>query len=392
MVDQSRTRLGILFNSDPSWMGGVIYIQNIIRAFGHLDDEDKPEIVLFYRRDVQGFVDGLEYPRLRAMEWDFPSPVRAYLGSWLSGKNQFVSQVLENFDLDALFPVFDFPVRTHSSTKLVSWYADLQHLHYPEFFSRRKRFERNIRLRLILRNADDLVVSSEAVKRDFYQFFGVKPQMNLHTYHFVSVLDESEELEIEDLRQKYHLPPDYYIVCNQFHKHKNHKVVLEAMGLLKQSGKCVHFALTGRFPKDPASPYLRGLNQIINSYDLDEQICFLGLIPRAEQLLLMKYARAIVQPSLFEGWSTVIEDAKSLQAPVIASSLEVNKEQLGEDGNFFDPHDPEALAMLLEQQTCRNISDIIYEPYSDRVKNAAYDLLAVLTGRSVDGVSQKEGM
>jgi hypothetical protein len=35
----------------------------------------------------------------------------------------------------------------------------------------------------------------------------------------------------------------------------------------------------------------------------------------------MKNATAIMQPSLFEGWSTVIEDAKSLQVPVIASDL-----------------------------------------------------------------------
>ena len=58
---------------------------------------------------------------------------------------------------------------------------------------------------------------------------------------------------------------------------------------------------------------------------------------RAEQLLLMKYAQAVIQPSLFEGWSTVIEDAISLQVPVIASNLPVNIEQLGDRGVYFDP-------------------------------------------------------
>ena len=49
----------------------------------------------------------------------------------------------------------------------------------------------------------------------------------------------------------------------------------------------------------------------------------------------MKNAKAIIQPSLFEGWSTVIEDARSLQVPVIATDLTVNIEQLGDKGKYF---------------------------------------------------------
>ncbi len=41
---------------------------------------------------------------------------------------------------------------------------------------------------------------------------------------------------------------------------------------------------------------------------------FLGFIDRGEQLQLMKNSIAIVQPSLFEGWSTVVEDTKAMQS------------------------------------------------------------------------------
>jgi len=37
------------------------------------------------------------------------------------------------------------------------------------------------------------------------------------------------------------------------------------------------------------------------------------VLPRDTQLSVMRHADAILQPSLFEGWSTVIEDAISLQ-------------------------------------------------------------------------------
>lgn len=41
----------------------------------------------------------------------------------------------------------------------------------------------------------------------------------------------------------------------------------------------------------------------------------------------------MVQPSRFEGWSTVIEDAKALGRPIIATDIAVHQEQLaGVDG------------------------------------------------------------
>ncbi len=43
--------------------------------------------------------------------------------------------------------------------------------------------------------------------------------------------------------------------------------------------------------------------------------------------MLMRGASAIVQPSLFEGWSTVLEDALAPAKPVIASDFPVHIEQ-----------------------------------------------------------------
>jgi hypothetical protein len=82
---------------------------------------------------------------------------------------------------------------------------------------------------------------------------------------------------------------------------------------------------------------------------------------------------------LFEGWSTVIEDAKSLQVPVVASNLKVNIEQLGEDGVFFDPHNIDELSSILEEYPERNINDIFYEDYSERIKKAAKTLMKIFS-------------
>ncbi|HLO60107.1 MAG TPA: glycosyltransferase family 1 protein [Bacteroidales bacterium] len=377
-MKNKRLKIGIVFNFNPIWMGGIIYIINVIRILDFLDDDEKPEITLFYRQDLKTFADQIKYPYLKKIEWKFPSIINGYLKSWLFHKNFFIEDILNQYSLDALYPLHDFPVRSDGKVKLVSWYADLQHIYYPNFFSKRKIVERTLRIKFILKNTNDLVVSSQAVADDFKRFFKIRKNMNIHIFHFVSVLENIENLDIDTLRSKYKLPEKFFLVSNQFHKHKNHIILLKSLIRLKQTNSDIHIALTGRFPAATYSPYMQELHSLIKENRLEDQISFLGIIPRNEQLFLMKHSQAVIQPSLFEGWSTVIEDAISLQVPIIASSLKVNQEQLGSTGIYFDPHDEEQLADIIANFPIRNLSDRFYEEYNTRIKSAAKVFLKIL--------------
>lgn len=372
-----RFRLGILFNFNPKWTGGLIYLLNVVRILDFLDEKDKPTVVVLFNPALKKYVDEINYPYLELVPNQFPSIYKGYALSILKNKNLFVDDLAIQHQLDAVFPMHDYPVKSKLKIKLVSWYADLQHQYYPQFFSKLKIFERNARIKMILRNSKDLVVSSQAVKDDFEKFYKIPKSLKISIYHFVSIIDNLPDLTFEQLREKYNLPQEYYMISNQFHKHKNHKVAFEAVAELKKKGISTHIAVTGRFPEEPNSEYLQQLHDIVNQNELKTSISFLGLIPRGDQLLLMKYAKAIIQPSLFEGWSTVIEDAKSLQVPVIAANLNVNIEQLQETGTYFEPHNFGQLASILANYPSRDFGKMLYEPYSERMKKAAYEFLAV---------------
>lgn len=73
-------------------------------------------------------------------------------------------------------------------------------------------------------------------------------------------------------------------------------------------------------------------------------IRLLGFVERTEQLCIMKEAEFIVQPSLCEGWGTVLEDAKVLDKTVLLSDIPVHREQKNEKCVLFDPQSPEDLA------------------------------------------------
>ena len=376
-MNNNRLRVGIIFAFDPKWTGGLIYNLNIIKTLNFLEDSDRPMVVIINKPELKAHISGIDYPYTEIVEYQFPLLIKGFLNSFLQNKNLFVDHLVQQYQLNAIFPMHDYPVKSKLDAKLISWYADLQHVYYPQFFTKKKLLERKIRINLILKNSKDLVVSSQAVKNDFIKFYNVPNSIKIHIYHFVSIIDSLPSLTSSEIKAKYGLPESYYIVSNQFQKHKNHLVVFKAVDQLQKKGIPVHVVLTGRFSSDSNSPYMQELHRLVAENNLKNSISFLGLIPRSDQLLLMKYAKAIIQPSLFEGWSTVIEDAKSLQVPVIASNLDVNIEQLEEKGTYFEPHDERALATILEEYPERNYDKELYEPYESRIKKAAYELLSV---------------
>ena len=67
----------------------------------------------------------------------------------------------------------------------------------------------------------------------------------------------------------------------------------------------------------------------------------------------MKHSVGVINPSLFEGWSTTVEETKSLGLNMVLSDIPVHREQNPDRGVFFDPRKPaslaDALAMVLER-------------------------------------------
>ena len=61
----------------------------------------------------------------------------------------------------------------------------------------------------------------------------------------------------------------------------------------------------------------------------------------------MRAAVAVINPSLFEGWSTTVEEAKSIGVPQLLSDLPVHREQSPLLCKYFDPHNSEDVADVI---------------------------------------------
>ncbi|MCF6243052.1 MAG: glycosyltransferase [Bacteroidales bacterium] len=158
-----------------------------------------------------------------------------------------------------------------------------------------------------------------------------------------------EKINTLNLLQKYELPKKYFICSNQFWAHKNHITVLKAIKILKKDNVRCHIVFTGS-TRDYRNPdFYQSLLEYVKKEQLDKYVSFLGFIDRKEQLKLMKEAVAVIQPSLFEGWGTVVEDAKSMNKYIILSDIAVHKEQCSENVIFFEPNTPNQLSEIIRK-------------------------------------------
>jgi len=144
------------------------------------------------------------------------------------------------------------------------------------------------------------------------------------------------------------LPMDFIFLPNQFWKHKNHEVVIKAMQIFKDRGKNILVAASGQIEDARHPQYYDNLQKLVRVLKVTEHFRFLGMIPYEDLIGLMRASIAIINPSLFEGWSTTVEEAKSLGVPLILSDIPVHHEQADESTFFFDPYSRRSLAIAIE--------------------------------------------
>ena len=229
------------------------------------------------------------------------------------------------------------------------WIPDFQHRHLPELFSEKEIVLREKLFGQLANSAPIIIFSSQICLDDFKRFY---PDSTAETsvLHFVSYMQPSWFLPDPRITQKkYDLPERFFLVSNQFWKHKNYDLLIDALYTLKQDDQPIPIIVCTGKTFDYRHPhYSDEIKTKIEHYGLTQNIIMLGLIPRIDQIQLMRQSLAVIQPSLSEGWSTVVEDARSFGKSIYLSDLPVHLEQNPDYAKYFSPLDKVTLAKMLK--------------------------------------------
>jgi glycosyltransferase involved in cell wall biosynthesis len=227
------------------------------------------------------------------------------------------------------------------------WIPDFQELHLPQFYPNVNLEKRKANRKIFSESKKHVVFSSKTALNDYNYFFNNNNTKN-YVLNFVVFHPDYSDLNYQIIEKHNLKYKKYFFAPNQFWKHKNHIIILNALISLKKQNKLNFTVAFSGKEYDYRNPeYFIELKKYSMENELQDNVLFLGFIDRKEQLYLMKNSLAIIQPSLFEGWSTVVEDAKRMNQNCIVSDLNVHYEQLDENGFYFNPSNENQLAEIL---------------------------------------------
>jgi len=350
-------RIGLIMQGGRSWIGGSEYIKNIILALSSLPDEERSsfEICLLYNQDFETDVQNQLKPYLSNaynLENELEPITFFNRLKWKIQRDLFkqldprLHPFLEKNKLDFVYPYFITRNKKPSYCGC-PWIYDFQHKYLPHLFAQSDIDSRDKGFTQIADLSPRVVLSSQTAAADFQKFFP-NSKCQTEVLHFTTSLPASwYALDPVLIRQKYHLPERFFLISNQFWQHKNHLIVLEALKILQETSIYPVVVCTGHIYDYRKPEYIDTILQTISTYGLANQIYLLGLIPRIDQIQLMRHSLAVIQPSLFEGWSTVVEDARCLGKKMILSDFPVHLEQKPLGSVFFERHSPQQLADLI---------------------------------------------
>jgi glycosyltransferase involved in cell wall biosynthesis len=372
-------RIGFLFLSND--IGAIYYLLNIIKSLKYLPNKfTAPFIRIYYIDECYSHLQEIDYLNIEYVRIPKKNFFFTYLKSLMFRQNLFVNILPKVIDLDILFPFNNFPVHSNiNHLKLVSWIPDFQHKFYPQNFTKKNYLLRELRFQSILNKANILVLSSNDAKKHLDRFYQTSKYLNVKVLQFSSMIKYNKVSNFEIVQEKYKINKKYFLVSNQFYEHKNHLVVLKAINILKNETPNCLFVFTGKTIDYRNLEFSKSIYNFIETNDLAQYVSILGLIPREDQLSLLKNCLAVVQPSRFEGWSTIIEDAKSFSKNIISSAIEVHKEQLGNNADFFDPDSEVQLSSILSEYIDNKKSEIVQDfNYEERAIAFASNFIKIL--------------
>jgi glycosyltransferase involved in cell wall biosynthesis len=362
----------------PGKIGGMeIYVRNLLMKLSTIDRDNE-----YYLITAPYSNPSLHFPNENFKKIFFKSEITLsikirYLIERLLGKKSGsdipLEKIIRKYHFDLWFcPFLNLEPRPVKIPSLIT-IPDIQHEYYPENFTTRVLFSRKGFIRPSVEMATEIITISDFSKKCFIEKFELDPE-RIHVIPLSADDRFSNPPDnVNGMIKKYDLPEEYFLYPANGWPHKNHLALIQGFSLYKKSFKTpLHLVLTGSGLHGAAA-----LTDPISHNNISEYVHILGYVEDEEMPGLYKNAKALVFPSLFEGFGIPLLEAMAMECPIIASNTTSIPEVAGDAAYYFDPKNPQSI--------CEAMHRIINDPAlrenlirngKNRVTHYSYDKVA----------------
>jgi glycosyltransferase involved in cell wall biosynthesis len=224
---------------------------------------------------------------------------------------------------------------------------DLQHRHFPQFFSTDALAWREQFFPAAFARAHTVVSDSDWVRNDLMRQYGLSlaktatARLGPPTVAYQAVDQET----CAAVQCRFALPERFAFYPALTYEHKNHVRLLDAIALLRdRDNVCLNLVCTGL-----QQHYWPHVKARIDDLQLNDQVHFLGYVSAEELRAIYRLAQFLVFPSLFEGAGMPVLEAFHEGLPVTCSDIPALREYAGAAAHFFGPTAVQSIAAALRR-------------------------------------------
>jgi alpha-1,3-rhamnosyl/mannosyltransferase len=239
-------------------------------------------------------------------------------------------------------PYYLMPYRRQVPT-VVTIYDLIPQL-FPQTVSLQARLLFKLTTQLALRSADQVIVISEATRKDLLTTYKIPPEkVTAVPLAPDPIFQPQPQPTIQQLRRTYNLPETFVLYLGSNKPHKNLVRLLEAWQLVtNQMEHPPHLIIAGawvdRYPEPLQKTAELGIENVVQ---------FLGPIPEADLPALYSSAALFVFPSLYEGFGLPVIEAMACETAVTCSNRSSLPEVGGDAAHYFNPTDIREMATVI---------------------------------------------
>ena len=237
-----------------------------------------------------------------------------------------------------------FPLGANFPIPWIGFIDDFQYKYFPQYFDAAVQAKRDRFMARMVSEAKTVIMLSQAAVDDAKRYLpGITAE--LATLPLAAVPAEDWFVERPGVAEKYGVGPRYFMISNQFWVSKRHDIAFCAFQRLARADGEIQLVCTGNTEDHRYPNYFPGLLKFLDENNLSGRVRILGLIPKLDQIALMKNCIAMIQTTQFVGTPGGLSvcDAISLGVRTIVSDIPVNREIRKWVTTYFPLNDIEAL-------------------------------------------------
>ena len=299
----------------------------------------------------------------RTLFWSLEGFTRRFGVPYLFDRSDFSHRMIGraltvdmgDYKADAFHLTHPAPVRVRGMPLIVTVH-DIVPLRMPQATLDHKRRFYKV-MKFVLKRADHITTVSETTKRDLVEFMGADEKRISVTYQplnlppkLLSRTDEDTAKDIEFLRLQ---SKDYFLFVGAVEPKKNVRRLIDAYLMSGTKKKLVIAGPPGWSSSEEfewinssaIEKYVVGQGEI----NKDRPILYISYVPFYLLMSLLRHVKALLFPSLYEGFGLPLLEAMTLGTPVMTSNRSCLPEVGGDAADYVDPIDVPAMSRAIRR-------------------------------------------